>query len=278
MRGPERDRLIVENLPLVGYLVTEVWSRATHLSRDDLASAASLGLVMAADAFDPERGVPFGAYARRRITGAIADEMRAADWATRSMRGRIKETLAVQETLTAALGRTPEVAELANALGVDTQVAREALADAATVTTALDEHVTETVAAQIAGPEDSLVAGEKLAFVRAAVEALPERMRFIVEQVFFEDRTVTEIAAELGITHSAVSQLRSEAMRLLKDGLQTHYADEGQEEHIPESRIAPARRSAYLSALADFGATRLRSATVPAEPGTLAPRPLPVAG
>lgn len=259
-----RDQLIVDNLPLVGYLVSEIWSRATHLSRDDLASAASLGLVMAADSFDPDRGVPFGAYARRRITGAIADEMRSADWATRTMRTRIKETLAVQETLTTALGRTPEVAELANALGVDTATARAALSDAATVTTSLDEHVADTVAAQIATPEDSMIDGERTAFVRAAVEALPERMRYLVEQIFFEDRSVTELADEMGITHSAVSQMRSEAMRLLKDGIATHYGDEGATAVEPSSRIAPARRSAYLAALADFGASRLRASVSPA--------------
>jgi len=259
MHGTARDRLIVDNLPLVGYLVTEVWSRATHLSRDDLASAASLGLVMAADSFDAERGVPFGAYARRRITGAIADEMRSADWATRTMRTRIKETLAVQETLASALGRAPEVAELAEALGVDAATARAALADAGTITTTLDEQVTDTIAAQIASPEDSLLDSERTAFVRAAVAALPERMRFVVEQVFFEDRSVTEIAAELGLTHSAVSQMRSEAMRLLRDGISTHYADDDAPVES-SSRIAPARRSAYLASLADFGTSRLRSA------------------
>lgn len=261
MRRTARDQLIIDNLPLVGYLVSEIWGRATHLSRDDLASAASLGLVMAADSFDAERGVPFGAYARRRITGAIADEMRSADWATRTMRTRIKETLAVQETLTRALGRTPEVGELADALGVDNATARAALDDAGTVTTALDDHVTDTVAAQIASPEDSIIDGERTAFVRAAVEALPERMRYLVEQIFFEDRSVTELATEMGITHSAVSQMRSEAMRLLKDGIATHYGDEGAAPVEPSSRIAPARRSAYLAALADFGTSRLRAAT-----------------
>jgi RNA polymerase sigma factor for flagellar operon FliA len=255
----DRDRLIVDNLPLVGYLVNELWSRATHLSRDDLASAASLGLVLAADSYDPARGVPFGAYARRRITGAIADELRNADWASRTTRSRIKETLAVQDTLTAALGRTPEVAEIADALGVDTAVARAALQDAATVTSTLDERVTETVAAQIASPEDSIVDGERTAFVRAAVEALPERMRYVVEQLFFEDRSVTEIAEELGITHSAVSQVRAEAMRLLHDGLTAHYGDEGQTA-TETSRIAAARRSAYLASLADFAGRRLAGA------------------
>ena len=62
-----RNALVVENLPLVGYLVSEVWGRATHLSRDDLASAGAVALITAAEAFDPDLGVPFGAYARRRV-------------------------------------------------------------------------------------------------------------------------------------------------------------------------------------------------------------------
>ncbi|GAA4138649.1 sigma-70 family RNA polymerase sigma factor [Leifsonia shinshuensis] len=113
MNRSERNTLVVDNLPLVGYLVSDLCSRATHLSRDDLASAGAVALVTAADAYDASTGVPFGAYARTRIVGALADELRAGDWATRSARKRIKATLAVQESLTAALGRTPAVEEIA---------------------------------------------------------------------------------------------------------------------------------------------------------------------
>ncbi|CAI7570603.1 unnamed protein product, partial [Penicillium discolor] len=59
-----------------------------------LAAVGALALVTAADAYDPALGVPFGAYARRRILGAFADEMRAMDWASRGIRKRIKETVA----------------------------------------------------------------------------------------------------------------------------------------------------------------------------------------
>lgn len=250
MDRSERNRLIVENLPLVGYLVTEVWSKATHLSRDDLAAAGSLALVTSADAFDNTLGVPFGAFARRRIIGAFADEMRASDWATRTARKRIKETLAVQETLSAALGRAPSVAEVASALGVDKAVAAEGLADASRVVTALDDTVGDTLAAETVLPEDSLLESERNHYLLAAVDSLPERMQLIVRAVYFEDRTVGEIAEELGITHSAVSQQRSEAIRLLRDGLATHYAD-SEEVAEPVSRVAASTRSAYLARLAD---------------------------
>jgi RNA polymerase sigma factor for flagellar operon FliA len=250
MNKTERNAMVVQNLPLVGYLVSEVCARATHLSRDDLASAGALALVQAADAFDPTQGVPFGAYARTRIMGSFADDMRSSDWASRGTRKRIKETLATQETLSAALGRTPSVDEIASSLGVDRKTATDALTDAARTVTAIDETVADQLAADIILPEETLLEQERTRYLRAAVEALPDKMRFIVENVYFGDRTVTAVAEELGITHSAVSQQRTEAIRLLRDALNTHYADNPEREVALESRTAPARRAAYLSRVA----------------------------
>jgi RNA polymerase sigma factor for flagellar operon FliA len=245
----ERNTLVVENLPLVGYLVSDLCARATHLSRDDLASAGAVALITAANAYDPTLGIPFGAYARTRIVGAFADEMRASDWATRSARKRIKETMSVQESLTAGLGRTPTVDEIANALGVDRATAVAALSDASRTITTIDETTESFLVSEAASPEEVLLAGEQTAYVRAAVEALPERMRYVVEAIYFDDRTVTEIAEELGITHSAVSQQRSEAIRLMREGMATHYADEG-DPAVIEAKTSQARRSAYLARLA----------------------------
>jgi RNA polymerase sigma factor for flagellar operon FliA len=91
-------------------------------------------------------------------------------------------------------------------------------------------------------------------------------MRLIVRQVYFEDRTVKEIADEMGITHSAVSQQRAEAIRLLRDGLETHYSDSyfageaptgSDASYQPISRIAPAARSAYLARVASYAMAEL---------------------
>lgn len=270
MNRTERNAMVVENLPLVGYLVSEVCARATHLSRDDLASVGSVALVQAADAFDPTLGIPFGAYARTRIVGAFADDMRSGDWASRGTRKRIKETLAVQEALTASLGRTPSVDEVAGALGVDRQTAADALTDAARTVSALDDTVADHLAADLPLPEENLLVSERSRYVAAAVQALPERMRLIVEGVYFGDRTVTEIADELGITHSAVSQQRTEAVRLLRDALEAHYADDPDVEFTPVSKTAPARRSAYLSRVATNAAVGIARAMREPEATTVA--------
>lgn len=240
-----------ENLAIVGYLVNEVARKATHLSRDDLASAGALGLILAADTFDPAQGVPFGAFARRRVLGAIADEMRAADWATRTARRRIKESLQVQESLTGALGRTPTVDEIAESLGVDRKAAAEALTDARRSIGSLDESIADQVATEAATPEDVVLETERTRYVSAAVKSLPERMRYIVEQIYFHDRSVGDLATELGLTHSAVSQQRSEAVRLMRDGLSTHYSTGPAPTVEASSKLAPARRAAYLARLAD---------------------------
>jgi RNA polymerase sigma factor for flagellar operon FliA len=262
MNRSHRNALVVENLPLVGYLVSEVWGRATHLSRDDLASAGALGLISAAESFDASLGVPFGAYARRRILGAFADEMRSSDWATRTVRHRIREVLTIQETLTSALGRTPTVDEVASSLGVDRATAAEAIADATRSISNLDDTESDLLAADIASPEDSLLTAERAAMVRAAVEALPEKMRYIVTEIYFGDRTVKELAEELGSTHSAVSQMRSEGVRLLRDGLNTHYADDAAAVPSKDARIAESRRSAYLARLAQTASLGLTGSPV----------------
>ncbi|HEY9423461.1 MAG TPA: sigma-70 family RNA polymerase sigma factor [Microterricola sp.] len=258
MNRAERNELVVANLPLVGYLVADVCARASHLSRDDLASAGALALVGCAENFDESRGIPFGAYARTRILGAFADEMRSSDWATRSARKRITEAVSVRETLTAGLGRTPTVDELAAAMGVDRETAAAALSDAARSVTTIDESTAEYLVSEMTSPEESLLIDERQRVVRSAVDALPERMAMIVRAIYFDDRSVKEVADELGITHSAVSQQRSEAIRLIRDGLGAHYSDEPTAAAVPDIRLSAARRTAYLSRFEDHLAAGMR--------------------
>lgn len=245
--------MIVEHLPLVGFLVSKVMAGATHLSRDDLAQAGALALVQAVDAYDPARGVPFGAYARERIIGAIRDEMRAVDWAKRSTRQTIKATLVVQEQLTAALGRGPTVSELAGALGVDEATAAEHAGLANRRIGPFDETFAGNESSGILLPETEAIVKERVDFVRKAVHTLPERMRYIVEAVYFHDRSVTELAVELGVTHSAISQQRAEALRLMRCGAIGYFREE--EDLLLEAPTS-ARARGYLAELGDRLAER----------------------
>lgn len=257
MSRAERNRLIVDNLPLVGFLAAELSARATHIPREELAAAGALALVTAADAFDPDLGVPFGAYARRRILGAFADEMRSMDWASRGIRRRIKETLAVRDTLSAALGRTPTVAEIAATMGVDEAAVSESLADADRTVLTLDDPVVHLVSSELPLPDEAAALTERREVLQRALEALPDRMRHIVRAVYLEDRPVKDIAEELGVSHSAVSQQRAEGLRLLRDALERYFAEEPGLAPAPTSRVSESAREAYFTRIAASGGRRL---------------------
>lgn len=255
MNTNDRDRLVIDHLPLVGYIVSDLCNRATHLDRDELASAGQFALLQASRSFDPDRGVPFAAYARTRITGALSDELRSQDWVSRGTRKRIKETLSISEGLTSTLGRTPTADELAAALGTDRATVDSLMQDAASGPITLDERIDELTSA-IVGPEESAETRERDAFLRTAVDALPERLRMIVTRIYFEDRQVKDVAAELGVTHAAVSLARAEAMRLLHEGWLRSF--DGVTEGLPEPDRNPAtKRSAYLAKLSQFASHSL---------------------
>lgn len=259
----ERNSLIEENLPLVGYLARDLHSRATHVPLEDLAAVGALALVTAADAFDPSLGVPFGAYARRRILGAFADEMRSMDWASRGTRKRIKETTAVRETLTARLGRTATVDEIADTMGLPRASVAEALDDAARTVTSLDDPSVLDVPAGMILPDESALLRERREALAHAVEALPERMRFIIQAVYVDERPVKEIAEELGVSHSAVSQQRAEAIRMLHDALERYSQGD---EMVPTSRVSVDARDAYFARIDALDPLRRAAAARAAHP------------
>ena len=118
-QAAKEDQLVREHLPLVQYVVSEVAHRVpNHVSRSDLVSAGMLGLAQAARSFDPERGIAFDRFASTRIRGALLDELRGRDWASRSVRSRARGLQAAQEELTNRLGRPPSPEEVAQSLGI----------------------------------------------------------------------------------------------------------------------------------------------------------------
>ncbi len=112
------DELISQHLPLVAHVVRETMGRVPgHVNRDDLTSAGMMALVQAQRGYDATAGVPFASYATTRIRGAVLDELRSVDWASRSVRRRARDLDETRNQLATALGRIPTHAEVASALG-----------------------------------------------------------------------------------------------------------------------------------------------------------------
>ena len=120
------EQLVRDHLSLVQHAVAEVISRVPrHVSRDDLESAALFGLAQAARTFDQTRGIAFEHHAANRVRGAVLDELRGADWASRSVRARGRQLQQATDELTVRLGRAPSQAEVAAELGVEPAVVRK---------------------------------------------------------------------------------------------------------------------------------------------------------
>jgi RNA polymerase sigma factor FliA len=261
-----REDVVQEHMALVGHLVREMLARVpAHVNRDDLMSAGYAALVHAARGFDPDRGVPFGRFAAARVRGALLDELRGLDWASRSVRQRARRTDTARQELTAELGRTPTIQEVAARLGctveeigtADDDVHRAVVFSLqGFATAAADDMVTEPSA----GPEEMLIRRERLGYLRHAVEALPERLRVVVQGYFFEERPMARIAEELGVTESRVSQLRAEALSLLKDGLNTHLDPALASQATAKEGCVARRRAAYYDQIQVRGTLHSRLA------------------
>lgn len=259
------------HMALVHHEVRSISARLPgHVNHDDLVSAGMSALFAAATSFLPEYGVPFGRFAVRRIKGALLDELRSSDWATRSLRVRMRTRNAAHEGLAVKLGRTPSPAEVAAEMGVPVHELERLEADLhQSVVLRLDhlgpDTATETLLPS-AGPtpETVIVERERQAYLRDAVEVLPERLRVVVLGCFFEDRPMRELAEQLGVSESRISQMRAEALRLLHDGLDSQFRPKEpvvtEEPSLPQRRagVAAGRREAYYALIASRSSYRAR--------------------
>ena len=97
------------------------------------------------------------------------------------------------------------------------------------------------------GPEALLVLREQLGFLHEAIELLPDRLRFVVIAYFFEQRQMADIGAELGVSASRVSQLRADALIMMRDGLNTQLEPTAKQGH--RTKRSGAALHAYAQAI-----------------------------
>ena len=259
------EALIVVHVPLVGYIVRETMARVpSHVDRDDLSSAGLAALVQAAHSYDPDRGVPFNRYASTRIRGAILDELRSIDWASRSVRRRARELDATRSQLATVLGRSATTAEVAQASGMSTDEvsANEedvARAQVLSLHASEDDSLGDNLVSSSPTPEAIFEHRERLTYMTEAIAELPERLRHVVEQYFLAERPMAEIAATLGVTESRVSQMRTEALSLVREGLAEQYG----EQTTQQSGRAAAKQAAYNASLSSRSSFASRLSAVP---------------
>jgi RNA polymerase sigma-B factor len=184
---------------------------------DDLLQVARIGLLKAIERFDPERGLPFGAFATPTIIGELRRHFRDYTWSVHVGRGSKDLRPAVNamvDELFTALGRSPRVSEVAERLGLAEETVIEVLeANNAYRTRELDSSGI-THSSDDAGDFEQVLDRHRLSHL---MNRLDERERTIVYLRFFEELSQSQIAERIGTSQVHVSRLLAAALAKLRE-------------------------------------------------------------
>jgi RNA polymerase sigma factor for flagellar operon FliA len=195
---------------------------------DDLISTGMVGLLTAQQRYDAERGVPFAAFARFYVQGAIMDSLRDADWVPRAVRRKAQRLEREVDGFYRSKGRKPTEAEVAETLDLSADELTSMQRDARIIRlTSFDQPLGEDgsatvgdrVAADTDDAESTLIDVEMRQTLLKAVEGLPERERVAVSLYYFRGLQLKEIGAILGVSESRVCQLRGQGTARLRKRL-----------------------------------------------------------
>ena len=208
--------------PKVRYLAQKQKSRVpAHMDFDDLKSAGNEGLLDALQRFRPEMGYTFSTYAETRINGAMFDEMRAHDPLSRGTRTIVRVITAAADTFEHKKGRRPSDVELARLTRLSVEDVRMGLQAIEQQHTTDMDMLAETLSNEAresgGAPERMTSRNELVANVRGLLRQLSERDNFILSMSFMEEYTLREIAEALGVTEGRVCQLRTQALKRLRE-------------------------------------------------------------
>jgi RNA polymerase sigma-B factor len=192
-------------------------------------------LIKAIDRFDPDRGVELTSFAVPTILGEIQRYFRDKAWAVhvpRSVKELNVRLARLLESLTAELGRSPTIEELAKAADADEEQVIEALESAHAYTAQslsapFDDESSSGLADLIGEDERGFDRVEEGVLVHAGLAALDQRERRIVELRFFHGLTQSQIAAEIGISQMHVSRLLRRALQSMRGRIEDEFGDAG---------------------------------------------------
>ncbi len=197
------------------------------VEREDLYGAGVVGLIDAVERFDASRGIAFTTFAEMRVRGAILDNLRSLDWASRSTRRRAREVQKAFAEVEQELGRAATEEEVAEKMQIPLVELHENLRDMCGLTLANLDERDETTGLSLAElisdtnvlQHENLENGQQRRLLARAIDKLPERERQVVALYYIEELNMKEIGACLGVTESRVSQLRTQAIVRLRNYL-----------------------------------------------------------
>ena len=224
----QRERLLMDQLPQVRYIARRIHEHLPrHVPFEDLVHAGVVGLIDALHKYDQKKQVQFASYAKFRIRGAILDSLREMDWSPRDLRRKARLLEEAHHKLRSELGRNPTEPELAAEFGLDLRGLQLLLGEidglevaSLRVESHLDGKEEDLCDSIPHDPQDSplflCLRGEMKQQLARAIAELPEKERQVLVLYYFQELTMKEVGAKLGVGESRVSQIHSTAVVRLR--------------------------------------------------------------
>lgn len=215
-----RDELILQHLSLVRHVIGRMLAELPPgMDVENLKSAGTLGLVEAANKFDPTRGVDFKAYAYTRVRGAVLDELRRNCPLPQDVLQRVAKVRKAYEDLQPPVA----VEELAEITGLTHDEVVDCLAAMRMTRMVSWDEWGQTQLARLDDAHDEphsvLERAEQKQMLAEAIASLPERERRVVTLYYMEDLRLKEIGQVVNLSESRVSRLLNSALFQLGERL-----------------------------------------------------------
>lgn len=226
----QKEKIVEQFLPRVKYYASKYTiSLPPELSVEDLVSAGIVGLLEAIERYDPSMNATLSTFADFRIRGAIIDEIRSMQWASKDARKRLEEVRRVYSELERYLNRSAADEEVAQRMNITLDELYKTLSTANTMNMLnLDDlgvgsegeslDILECISKEDEKDMlDELHLKEMKQTLGRAIDELPEKERLVVTLYYFEELTMKEIGRILDISESRVCQLHGRVLIKLKD-------------------------------------------------------------
>jgi len=218
------DDLITQNVDLVKRIAHHLIARMpSNIDVDDLMQSGMVGLLEAANNFDPSRGASFETYAGIRIRGSMIDDIRKHDWTPRSVHHKYRKVAEAINSIENELGRPARSQEIASHLGITVDEYHKILADSSSsrllsLEESMDEPTLRRLSPKSASvtPEQELSVSQFREQLAEHISRLPERERLVLSLYYEQELNLKEIGHVLDVTESRVCQIHGQAMLRLR--------------------------------------------------------------
>ena len=234
-KKPDQEKLITDSLDMVKRIVNKVTTYIKPpLSKEDLVSAGTIGLVKAARDFDPTKNADFKTYAYIRVKGAVIDELRSWTFAPASLAKQIRQAEEILKESIEKTGAAPADEKIAEKMDISVdklyRIYENARSRHFLSINGLDDDEPALgnvlVAKDCKRPEDILLKQELIKRLAQEIQNLPQKEKQIIILYYQQELTMKEISLVLKITESRVSQLHAGAVFKLANQLK-EYDDVG---------------------------------------------------